>query len=294
MIASKHFLESSNSSLCKHQKINNIVEFIIGNTTYSYYLNDRIKNGRYGTTVYKGQNENNQQIVAIKNIKKIVDDTEQNVNNTEISIMKQLINEPNIIKFYGDYDNPINKLIVMECATSDLFTKIENTIQEKNKGLNITECIKMLKQVLIGIDILHEKKIVHLDIKPENILVMSDGTYKIADFGLSKMFNDNGIVFLEESCGSPLYAAPELFNNLKKYNAYSLDMWSIGIMLYTARCCIIPKFTKYNIKSLIMFLSNKQDKQDKKFNTILKSIINYKPTKRATAKKILEYLEEDN
>ena len=213
MVASKHFLEdsnfNSNSSVCKHQKINNIVEFIIGNTTYSYSLYDKIGNGRLGTTVYEGQNKNNKQIVAIKKIEKIVNDTEQDVNNTEISIMKQLIDKPNIIKFYGVYDNPINKLIVMEYATSDLFIKIENTIKNKNKGLNITECIKILKQVLIGIDILHEKKIVHLDIKPENILIMSDGTYKIADFGLSKMFNDNGIVFLEESCGSSYYAAPE-------------------------------------------------------------------------------------
>jgi serine/threonine protein kinase len=81
-----------------------------------------------------------------------------------------------------------------------------------------------------GISELHKRKIVHRDIKPDNILIHGDGTIKICDFGISKRIHGKGLI--SETSGTPAFMAPETFSN-KWYEPYSADIWSLGVLLYT-------------------------------------------------------------
>jgi len=90
----------------------------------------------------------------------------------------------------------------------------------------------------------HSQGFVHRDLKTENILLDSDCNVKIADFGLSCRFSFNA--YLSESCGSPNYAAPELFNIPCYYRGPEIDAWSSGVVFYAMLCGRLP-FDAQNI-----------------------------------------------
>lgn len=87
------------------------------------------------------------------------------------------------------------------------------------------------------LDYCHRNSIVHRDLKVENILISSDGTIKVIDFGLSNLFSPTSQ--LSTFCGSLYFAAPELLEG-KLYVGPEVDVWSFGIVLYVLVCGQVP------------------------------------------------------
>ncbi|GAA98816.1 hypothetical protein E5Q_05504 [Mixia osmundae IAM 14324] len=123
---------------------------------------------------------------------------------------------------------PAFYIILDYAAGGDLFDKIAPDVGLPDDIANF-----YCRQLLSAIKYIHSVGICHRDIKPENILLDGAGNLKVSDFGLSSVYSYKGQVrLLQDACGSPPYAAPELAHG-KAYSAAPIDIWSFGVLLFT-------------------------------------------------------------
>uniref|UniRef100_A0A6P4ET70 Serine/threonine-protein kinase par-1 n=1 Tax=Drosophila rhopaloa TaxID=1041015 RepID=A0A6P4ET70_DRORH len=161
---------------------------------------------------------------------KVIDKTQLNTSARqklyrEVEIMKQL-NHPNIVRLFQVIESERTLYLVMEYASrGELFDHLV-----KNGRMREPEARVLFRQLVSAIQYCHSKQIVHRDLKAENLLLDQNMNMKIADFGFSNNFDLNAQ--LETFCGSPPYAAPELFKG-RKYSGPEVDSWSLGVVLYT-------------------------------------------------------------
>lgn len=95
----------------------------------------------------------------------------------------------------------------------------------------------MFKQIIEGIAYCHSKKILHRDIKLDNILLTIEGVVKLCDFGVSKIVKPGER--MTEQCGTPAYIAPEILKD-KGYEGFAIDVWSAGVVLYAILYGTVP------------------------------------------------------
>lgn len=133
-------------------------------------------------------------------------------------------------------------MLVMElCAGGDLLNFVR-----KRKKLDEETAKVLFKQIIDGIGYIHSKKILHRDIKLDNILLDGKGNVKIADFGVSKQVKANEVMF--EQSGTPAYIAPEIIKD-KGYKGFKADLWSAGVVLFAMLYGTVP-FKANNMKDL--------------------------------------------
>uniref|UniRef100_A0A1I7SBJ3 Serine/threonine-protein kinase par-1 n=1 Tax=Bursaphelenchus xylophilus TaxID=6326 RepID=A0A1I7SBJ3_BURXY len=177
---------------------------------------------------------------------KIIDKTALNPSSLqklfrEVRIMKQL-DHPNIVKLYQVMETDQTLYLVMEYASGgEVFDYLVAHGRMKEK-----EARAKFRQIVSAVQYLHSKNIIHRDLKAENLLLDADMNIKIADFGFSNQFSAG--TKLDTFCGSPPYAAPELFQG-KKYDGPEVDVWSLGVILYTLVSGSLP-FDGQNLKEL--------------------------------------------
>ncbi|XP_041353009.1 MAP/microtubule affinity-regulating kinase 3-like isoform X3 [Gigantopelta aegis] len=177
---------------------------------------------------------------------KIIDKTQLNPSSLqklfrEVRIMKWL-DHPSIVKLFEVIETEKTLYLVMEYASGgEVFDYLVAHGRMKEK-----EARAKFRQIVSSVQYCHQKHIVHRDLKAENLLLDGDMNIKIADFGFSNEFVPGNK--LDTFCGSPPYAAPELFQG-KKYDGPEVDVWSLGVILYTLVSGSLP-FDGQNLKEL--------------------------------------------
>ncbi|XP_043337382.1 serine/threonine-protein kinase SIK3 isoform X4 [Cervus canadensis] len=168
---------------------------------------------------------------------KIIDKTQLDEENLkkifrEVQIMKMLCH-PHIIRLYQVMETERMIYLVTEYASGgEIFDHLvaHGRMAEK-------EARRKFKQIVAAVYFCHCRNIVHRDLKAENLLLDANLNIKIADFGFSNLFTPGQL--LKTWCGSPPYAAPELFEG-KEYDGPKVDIWSLGVVLYVLVCGALP------------------------------------------------------
>ncbi|XP_008307092.1 MAP/microtubule affinity-regulating kinase 4 isoform X1 [Cynoglossus semilaevis] len=177
---------------------------------------------------------------------KIIDKTQLNPTSLqklfrEVRIMKTL-KHPNIVRLFEVIETEKTLYLIMEYASGgEVFDYLVAHGRMKEK-----EARAKFRQIVSAVYYCHQRNIVHRDLKAENLLLDANSNIKIADFGFSNEFTAGSK--LDTFCGSPPYAAPELFQG-KKYDGPEVDIWSLGVILYTLVSGSLP-FDGQNLKEL--------------------------------------------
>ena len=142
----------------------------------------------------------------------------------EIEIMRRLSHK-NIIQLYQVMESDSFMYIITEYASNG---EIFDWLVE-NKKMSESQAAGTFSQILNAVNYCHLNNVVHRDLKAENLLLDHEGNIKLADFGFSNYFSAGQA--LRTWCGSPPYAAPELFEG-REYDGPRADIWSLGVILY--------------------------------------------------------------
>ncbi|XP_010863940.2 MAP/microtubule affinity-regulating kinase 4 isoform X2 [Esox lucius] len=219
---------------------------------------------------------------------KIIDKTQLNPTSLqklfrEVRIMKGL-NHPNIVQLFEVIETDKTLYLIMEYASGgEVFDYLVSHGRMKE-----IEARAKFRQIVSAVHYCHMKNIVHRDLKAENLLLDADANIKIADFGFSNEFTLGNK--LDTFCGSPPYAAPELFQG-KKYDGPEVDVWSLGVILYTLVSGSLP-FDGQNLKELRERVLRGKYRVPFYMSTdcegILRRFLVLNPTKRCTLDQVMK------
>ncbi|OHS94918.1 CAMK family protein kinase [Tritrichomonas foetus] len=253
---------------------------------------DNIKTIGKGTfgKVYYGRHKPTGIDVAIKSVNKtLLQDKIVSRNfHRELSILKK-IDHPFIIHFYKVLEDESFVYLVTEYAKGcESFLQHLNTngpLSEEKGKVIFCQLLSILKYLHL------DKKVVHRDLKMENLLYSKSGILKLIDFGLSANLDESDDHLLGTQCGSFPYAAPEIF--LKKQYDASVDMWSAGVILYTMISGTLP-FIDHNSKKLIHMIVNDEPDYNKRcfsseLKDLLKNLLNKNRKERFTVQQACEH-----
>ncbi|KAH8922637.1 Pkinase-domain-containing protein [Atractiella rhizophila] len=153
----------------------------------------------------------------------------------EIDVLRA-VKHPNIVRLFDVIETEKYIGIVLEYASGgELFDHIL-----AHRYLRERDATRLFSQLISGVAYLHAKKVVHRDLKLENLLLDRNRNIIITDFGFANRFADRGDDLMSTSCGSPCYAAPELVVQDGKYVGTAVDVWSCGVILYAMLAGYLP------------------------------------------------------
>ncbi|XP_055151417.2 serine/threonine-protein kinase Nek11 isoform X3 [Symphalangus syndactylus] len=260
-----------------------------------YVLQQKLGSGSFGT-VYLVSDKKAKRGEELKVLKEIsvgeLNPNETVQANLEAQLLSKL-DHPAIVKFHASFVEKDNFCIITEyCEGRDLDDKIQE-YKQAGKIFPENQIIEWFIQLLLGVDYMHERRILHRDLKSKNIF-LKNNLLKI-DFGVSRL--------LMGSCdlattltGTPHYMSPEALKH-QGYDTKS-DIWSLACILYEM-CCMTHAFAGSNFLSMVLKIvegdtPSLPERYPKELNAIMESMLNKNPSLRPSAIEILKipYIDE--
>ncbi|CAH3137198.1 unnamed protein product [Porites lobata] len=206
---------------------------------YQVFPDEILGSGQFGI-VYGGVHRESGRDVAIKVIDKLRFPTKQEAQlKNEFVFILQHVKHPGVVGLEKMFETPERVFVVMEKMKSDM---LELILSSPKGRLDERFTKFLITQILVALKDLHARNIVHCDLKPENVLLSSVTNecgypqIKLCDFGFARIIEEKS--FRRSVVGTPAYLAPEVLLN-KGYNR-SLDMWSVGVVLYVSLSGTFP------------------------------------------------------
>uniref|UniRef100_A0A8C6Y3S6 Serine/threonine-protein kinase 36 n=1 Tax=Naja naja TaxID=35670 RepID=A0A8C6Y3S6_NAJNA len=210
-----------------------------------YHVLEMVGEGSFGK-VYKGRRKYSAQIVALKFIPKVGRSQKELKNlQREIEIMRGL-HHPNIVQMLDSFETDKEVVVVTDYAEGELFQILEDDGNLPEEQVQV-----IAAQLISALYYLHSHRILHRDMKPQNILLGKEGMIKLCDFGFARAMSIQTMV-LTSIKGTPLYMSPELVEE-KPYD-HTADLWSVGCILYELYVGTPPFYTNsiFQLVSLII------------------------------------------
>ncbi|KAM4633549.1 serine/threonine-protein kinase D3-like [Polymixia lowei] len=204
-------------------------------SVYQIFADEVLGSGQFGI-VYGGKHRKTGRDVAIKIIDKMRFPTKQESQlRNEVAILQNL-HHPGIVNLERMFETPERVFVVMEKLHGDM---LEMILSSEKSRLPERLTKFLVTQILVALRHLHFKNVVHCDLKPENVLLASAEPFpqvKLCDFGFARIIGEKS--FRRSVVGTPAYLAPEVLRS-KGYNR-SLDMWSVGVIVYVSLSGTFP------------------------------------------------------
>ena len=237
---------------------------VIGEGSYG-----KIRLGKYGN-----------KSVAIKMLSKNKD--MQGFLSNEVDTLLSLKHK-NIVKIFDVVETQKHVCIVMELAEGgDLLEKVM-----KCGAFSMKETKRIFREIVGAVAYCHSQNIAHRDLKLENILLGNDDEVKVCDFGFARKVAKSELS--RTFCGSASYCPPEVLQG-KAYNAFSVDVWSLGVILYALINGGFP-FEESNINQMVACQLEKQipvlEKVDFQCLALIERMLEPNTEKRATIEEVL-------
>lgn len=166
----------------------------------------------------------------------------------EAQILRNL-RSPLIVKFVQVYATKQNKLkIVMEYAECGDLSKAIATKRTQKQNFQENQILDWFTQICLAMKHVHDRKILHRDIKGQNIFITKNNTLKLGDFGIARVLNKTQDK-ARTVVGTPYYLSPQIIEN-KPYS-FKSDIWSMGVLLYQL-CALSPPFNANSLQMLAL------------------------------------------
>lgn len=210
-----------------------------------YVRLQKIGEGSFGKAVLvKSTEDGRHYVIKEINISRM-SDKERQESRREVAVLANM-KHPNIVQYKESFEENGSLYIVMDyCEGGDLFKRIN---AQKGALFQEDQILDWFVQICLALKHVHDRKILHRDIKSQNIFLTKDGTVQLGDFGIARVLNST--VELARTCiGTPYYLSPEICEN-KPYNNKS-DIWALGCVLYEL-CTLKHAFEAGNMKNLVL------------------------------------------
>ncbi|XP_034386897.1 serine/threonine-protein kinase Nek1 isoform X13 [Cyclopterus lumpus] len=205
----------------------------------------KIGEGSFGKAILVKSKQDGHQYVIKEIGISAMSSKERQESRKEVAVLATM-SHPNIVQYKESFEEGGCLYIVMDyCEGGDLFKKINS---QKGALFSEEKILDWFVQISLALKHVHDRKILHRDIKSQNIFLTKDGTVQLGDFGIARVLNST--VELARTCiGTPYYLSPEICEN-KPYNNKS-DIWALGCVLYEM-CTLKHAFEAGNMKNLVL------------------------------------------